>query len=86
MSAACIAYIQTIAAIVQAIAAFVFLFSVLMQPRNALIERLLRRWEQNPDMPTADELMGTPYSQRQIEFVNERIKASRIWLRWRWRG
>ncbi len=77
---------QTFAAIVQSVAALIFVCTVVLQYRATLIDRLLRRWERTADGPTPDELAGTPYSPRQIDFVNARIKESRVWWWWPWRG
>jgi hypothetical protein len=77
---------QTAAAIIQSFAALVFILSVFLQHRSATIDRLLRRWERSGDSETHDELAGTPYSQRQIEFVNERLKNDHLWWWWPWRG
>jgi hypothetical protein len=78
--------IQTVAAIVQAVAAAAFLVGVVTQRRAALIDRLLQRWARTSSEPTPNELEGTPYSQRQKDFVNKQLEARGGFLSWRWRG
>ena len=81
-----VAIIQTLAAIVQAVAAAMFLWGVVQQRRDALVNRLLQQWAQTTQLPapTPWERQGAPYSQRQIDYVNDRLGEAGH--RWRWRG
>jgi hypothetical protein len=83
-------YIQTGAAIVQALASAAFLWGVLRdrkareQYRRAqIIERLLFVWTQTADQPRAEELAGI-FSQRQITFFNERL--NKLGEKWRYKA
>jgi hypothetical protein len=76
------AYVQTAAAIVQAVAAGVFLCGVVRDARlrerarqEAIVEKLLIRWNLNPDGPTPAERSGFPLSQRQIDAFNKILGA-----------
>ena len=79
--------IQTIAAIIQAVAALVFLVGVVFdirrrsqERRDALIEKLFNRWSRSPPSGrTEDEAHGI-YSARQIAFFNACLK--RMGQRW----
>ena len=77
--------IQTIASIIQAVAAVVFMVTVILQRRDALIERLITRYNSTQSV-SPDELLGTPYSKEQIEAVNKMLKAHGGLLSWRWNG
>jgi hypothetical protein len=76
MSATCLAYIQTIASIVQAIVALIVVVTFILQRRDAMIDRLIQAMADKPTMPTPDERAGTPYSQRRIDFVDERMRKT----------
>jgi hypothetical protein len=83
--------IQTVAAVIQAVGALVFLGSVWWEAvqrnrerqfrarldeqerRDRIIDRLLFVWNNSANEKTYDEIAGF-YSQRQIEFFNERLK------------
>jgi hypothetical protein len=75
--------IQTGAALVQALAACVFLYGVLRDARlrararrEAIVEKLLFRWNLTPDAPTPAERSGFPLSKRQIDEFNKILAAA----------
>jgi hypothetical protein len=66
--------IQTVAAVVQAAAAILFFKTVRETRRDKIIDRLHDVWCQTPDRPTPEELSGCPFSQRQIDFFNSKLR------------
>ena len=74
--------IQTIAALIQALAAAVFLFGVRVdyrrreqERREKLIEKLLVKWSLAQHPGRTEEEAHRILSQRQIEYLNVELKA-----------
>jgi hypothetical protein len=65
---------QTIAAGTQAAAAILFFKTVQQKRRDDIIRSLHDLWCQTPDGPTPEELSGCPFSQRQIDFFNSKLR------------
>jgi hypothetical protein len=68
------AVIQTIAAVVQAAAAILFFKTVQQKRRDDIIRSLHGLWGHTANGPTPEELSGCPFSQRQVDFFNSKLR------------
>jgi hypothetical protein len=67
-------WIQAAAALIQAAAAILFFKTVQQKRRDDIIRSLHGLWCQTADGPKPEELLGCPFSQRQIDFFNSKLR------------